>query len=183
MLNPDWRPSTKVCCSFLQRTMKRYATWWLTSRGQDVYTFAINTTRKPHTGIFVCNLTSLLLFPRLLQGDDVWKIQFYECREPGDCVWSDAHAASGAERLDNAEWHEAAEIGGAAHDRAWGRLILKDWGLTTQTKDTYLFCQWGLSRHLESNDFLEFGVNLNLKKRLSGMTVWVEVSLVLMLRL
>lgn len=33
ILNPDWRESMRVCCSFPQLTMRLYVTWWLTSRG------------------------------------------------------------------------------------------------------------------------------------------------------
>lgn len=59
------------------------------------------------------------------QGDAVRKGQLNERREPGHRLWPDAHAAAGAERPDHPERHEAAEAGGAAHDRARRRLILR----------------------------------------------------------
>lgn len=61
----------------------------------------------------------------ILQGDNVWKVQLNECWKPGDCLRSNSYAAAGAERLDNPEWHEAAEASGAAYNRAWRCIILR----------------------------------------------------------
>lgn len=85
--------------------------------------------RKPHSNIFSVCLDSSLLTDHLsscvLQGHSVRKGQFNEFWKPWDCVWSNAYAATGAECLDYPEWHEAAETGGAAYDRAWRCLILR----------------------------------------------------------
>ena len=59
-----------------------------------------------------------------LQGDNVWKGQFNECWQPGDCVWADVNAATWAESTGNSEWYEAAEISHPADDRAWRCIIL-----------------------------------------------------------
>lgn len=68
---------------------------------------------------------NLIFFFLILQGDNVWKVQLNECWKPGDCLRSNSYAAAGAERLDNPEWHEAAEASGAAYNRAWRCIILR----------------------------------------------------------
>lgn len=77
----------------------------------------------------ICSPYWLWLFSCLSQGDIVWKGQFNECWEPGDRLWSNVNATTRAECLGNPEWHEATETSGAAVDRAWRCLILKDYGL------------------------------------------------------
>lgn len=69
-------------------------------------------------------LLLFFFFNAFLQGDNVWKGQFNECGKPGDCVWADVNAAARAECTGDTEWHEAAEIGHAADDRAWRRIVL-----------------------------------------------------------
>lgn len=89
-------------------------------------------------------LTSVLwvkwIISAVWQGDTFWKGQFDERRQPGDRLRPDAHAAAGAQRLDNTERHEAAEAGGAAHDRARGRPVLRTGTCRTRYLN-YLFCQ------------------------------------------
>lgn len=77
----------------------------------------------------------------LFQGDAVWKVQFNERWEPGHRLRPHADAAAGDERTDDPEWHEAAEAGGAAHDRARRRLVLMtEASMLRKTEDTNLFC-------------------------------------------
>lgn len=89
----------------------------------------------------------------VFQGNNVRKVQLNERWEPGDRLRSDSHAAAGAERLDDPEWHEAAKTCGAAYDRAWRRLIL----------GTNVYFQRGNLSHLHSGEDSKFAIRLNLK--------------------
>lgn len=91
---------------------------------------------------------SLCHFGFVIQGNNIRKVQPNERREPGDCLRSDSHAASGAECFDNPEWHETTETGGAAHHRTWRCLILRLRPVELEAMDNYLFCQRGKSSQL-----------------------------------
>lgn len=150
--------------------------------------------RKPQSNILL-----FLYFPRfdplyervifcVFQGDTFWKGQLNECWEPGDCLWSNAYAASGAECLDNPEWHEAAETGGAAYDRAWRCLILRTeaWRLyNVNEMNNYLFCQRGLSSRLDDEVSEMFGLEFETWNASSAHDClcwsWFSINIVLLL--
>lgn len=125
-------------------------------------------------------LTYNLSFSLYLQGDNVRKGQFNEFWEPGDRLWSDAYAATGAECFGNPEWHEAAETCSAAYDRAWRRLILRTEECRPYSRNKgQLFI---VSKRKFKPPWWSFRIVCNqieLEKLVSRMTVLVEVGLVL----
>lgn len=135
MLTPDWRPSTRVYCSCPLPTTRPCVTWWLTWRGRW---WTVVDWRSGFVEHFSTSVLFFIFFC-FLQGDAVWKVQFNELREPGDRLRSHAHAAAGDERSDDAERHEAAEAGGAAHDRARRRAILTAEASTAQKQRTLIY--------------------------------------------
>lgn len=96
--------------------------WWILSwpKKENHIQIFCRFCILPGSSLFTDYLSSCVL-----QGNHVRKGEFNECWEPGNCLWSNAYAAARAECLDNPEWHETAETGGAAYDRAWRCLILR----------------------------------------------------------